>query len=152
MKAEKNEESTLYYRTLKRKWTSNNSVFLKLKEKYPGGSGNYKMNTWWDFLIIYSCMSYLSWLMFGYSITALTNIFSQNDAGESGGLRGESLENRSPGAAAAAHLIHSLDTGHLWSCRQPGRTWPMKNGHVHSESRNYTVLWLTQLCSLNCSS
>lgn len=43
-----------------------------------------------------------------------TDIFRQNDAGQSGGLRGESLENR-PARAAPALLVHSLDACDLWS-------------------------------------
>lgn len=44
-----------------------------------------------------------------------TNIFSQNDTGQSGGLGGESLENSFTGATSAAVFIHSLDARYLWS-------------------------------------
>lgn len=71
-----------------------------------------------------------------YSTTKLTNIFSQNDAGQSGGLGGQSLENSLPGAAQATHFIHSLDACYLRSGGSPGRIQPKKK----IENRSCNVL------------
>lgn len=49
-----------------------------------------------------------------YSIV-FTNILSQNDAGQSGGMGGASLKYSSPGAASANLLIHSLDACYFGS-------------------------------------
>ena len=59
-----------------------------------------------------------------YSNHVFTNILSQYDAGQSGVLGGESLEDSLPGAASPKLLIHSLDGGHLWSGGRPGRIGP----------------------------
>lgn len=60
-----------------------------------------------------------------------TNIFSQNDTGQSGGLGGESLEDCFTGATSAAVFIHSLDACYLWSGGRPEKYDQKKTGHVH---------------------
>lgn len=52
----------------------------------------------------------------------LTNIFGQNDAGESGGLSGERLNYGSAGAPSAEVLVCSLDACHFRSGGRP-ETW-----------------------------